>query len=156
MSQHIVNGTSLDKIQELLTFDEIIEDEEKTWENLNKALRKTRMLCEMCEEEIEPADTIEMTNHITELFSLACCLADLPFDELYSLYIMKNCLNGFRQANGYKEGTYIKNWISADGQQCEDNVMCQEIWESLEDQNYDNLTAELQRYYDHMINTFDL
>lgn len=42
---------------------------------------------------------------------------DLSLKELYGLYIGKNMLNLFRQANGYKEGTYQKTW---NGQ--EDNV----------------------------------
>lgn len=42
---------------------------------------------------------------------------DLSLKELYGLYIGKNMLNRFRQANGYKEGTYRKIW---NGQ--EDNV----------------------------------
>lgn len=41
----------------------------------------------------------------------------LSLEELYGLYIGKNVLNRFRQANGYKEGTYQKTW---NGQ--EDNV----------------------------------
>lgn len=41
----------------------------------------------------------------------------LSLEELYGLYIGKNMLNRFRQANGYKEGTYQKTW---DGH--EDNV----------------------------------
>jgi len=35
---------------------------------------------------------------------------DLSFNELYSGYVGKNVLNFFRQDNGYKEGTYIKEW----------------------------------------------
>ncbi|MDX1734855.1 MAG: dUTP diphosphatase [Halioglobus sp.] len=34
----------------------------------------------------------------------------LNFDSLYSAYVGKNVLNFFRQDNGYKEGTYVKNW----------------------------------------------
>jgi hypothetical protein len=29
---------------------------------------------------------------------------------LYSAYVGKNVLNFFRQDNGYKDGTYTKNW----------------------------------------------
>ena len=36
--------------------------------------------------------------------------AGLDFDELYRSYVGKNVLNFFRQDNGYKEGTYIKQW----------------------------------------------
>ena len=35
---------------------------------------------------------------------------DLDFEDLYSAYVGKNVLNFFRQDNGYKEGSYIKNW----------------------------------------------
>ena len=35
---------------------------------------------------------------------------DLSFDELYRGYVGKNVLNFFRQDNGYKSGSYIKEW----------------------------------------------
>ena len=35
---------------------------------------------------------------------------DMPFDELYEIYIGKNILNLFRQDNGYRDGTYRKVW----------------------------------------------
>ncbi len=35
---------------------------------------------------------------------------EMPFDELYEIYVGKNVLNMFRQDNGYKEGTYQKIW----------------------------------------------
>jgi dimeric dUTPase (all-alpha-NTP-PPase superfamily) len=34
----------------------------------------------------------------------------MDFDELYRQYVGKNVLNFFRQDNGYKEGSYIKQW----------------------------------------------
>jgi hypothetical protein len=34
----------------------------------------------------------------------------LPLDELFRLYVGKNVLNNFRQAHGYKTGTYRKLW----------------------------------------------
>lgn len=42
---------------------------------------------------------ISIVNHIMDL------------DELYKLYKLKNVLNEFRQDHGYKEGTYVKNWL---------------------------------------------
>ncbi len=36
--------------------------------------------------------------------------ADMSLDDLYVAYVGKNVLNFFRQDNGYKEGTYHKNW----------------------------------------------
>ncbi|RYG10241.1 MAG: dUTP diphosphatase [Burkholderiales bacterium] len=44
-------------------------------------------------------------------------MCELSADELYTLYVGKNLLNLFRQDNGYKAGTYIKQWGDA-----EDNV----------------------------------
>ncbi len=35
---------------------------------------------------------------------------DMPFDELYEIYVGKNVLNIFRQDNGYKDGSYEKTW----------------------------------------------
>ena len=44
-------------------------------------------------------------------FSDCCKQLSLSPAELYKLYIGKNVLNKFRQANGYKQGTYIKIWF---------------------------------------------
>jgi len=35
---------------------------------------------------------------------------EMPFDELYEIYIGKNVLNMFRQDNGYQDGSYQKVW----------------------------------------------
>jgi dimeric dUTPase (all-alpha-NTP-PPase superfamily) len=35
---------------------------------------------------------------------------DMPFDELYEIYVGKNVLNMFRQDNGYQDGSYNKVW----------------------------------------------
>ena len=50
----------------------------------------------------------------------------MTLDELYELYIGKNVLNSFRQAHGYKDGTYIKTWGGR-----EDNEHLAEIAENL-------------------------
>lgn len=52
----------------------------------------------------------------------------LDFDELYRMYIGKNVLNNFRQANGYKSGTYIKVWLGR-----EDNEHLFELVGELDD-----------------------
>ena len=51
---------------------------------------------------------------------------DMPFDELYEIYVGKNVLNMFRQDNGYKEGAYNKVWNGR-----EDNEYLADIIESL-------------------------
>ncbi len=46
---------------------------------------------------------------LAEFFLLTRSL-DLSLDYLYLRYMGKNCLNVFRQENGYKLGTYAKMW----------------------------------------------
>lgn len=50
----------------------------------------------------------EAPNHL--LFGAALEKAGMDWSGLYSAYIGKNCLNIFRQANGYKQGKYLKDW----------------------------------------------
>lgn len=41
----------------------------------------------------------------------------MTFDMLYQRYVGKNMLNRFRQDNGYKTGTYVKNWAGEEDNQ---------------------------------------
>lgn len=68
---------------------------------------------------------------------------DLSWDELYRTYMGKNVLNLFRQANGYKEGTYIKDWGGK-----EDNVVLDEIMAGSPDMTAAELEAALNSFYD--------
>ena len=45
-----------------------------------------------------------------EPFKAAMDALPLPYEEMFALYIGKNILNRFRQANGYKSGEYRKLW----------------------------------------------
>lgn len=57
------------------------------------------------------------------LFFSMCKMFNLNFDRLYEVYMSKNLLNIFRQKNGYKDGSYIKNWcIESNTPAYEDNV----------------------------------
>ncbi|MFT4997753.1 MAG: dimeric dUTPase (all-alpha-NTP-PPase superfamily) [Psychroserpens sp.] len=53
--------------------------------------------------------------------------ADMSLNDLYLAYVGKNVLNFFRQDNGYKEGTYIKNWAGR-----EDNEHLVELSQQLD------------------------
>jgi len=64
------------------------------------------------------------------------------FDELYLLYIGKNCLNQFRQDNGYKTGNYTKNWNAK-----EDNVYMQNFLEKQKNIDYKTLYKYLEKEY---------
>lgn len=63
-------------------------------------------------------------NILPEFFSLWARLG-LAEDELYKLYFAKNALNEFRQENGYKQGTYNKNFGGK-----EDNEHLQDLIEA--------------------------
>jgi hypothetical protein len=58
--------------------------------------------------------------------------AELDFETLYVAYVGKNVLNFFRQDNGYKDGSYIKEW---DGR--EDNEHLVELSASLDSESSD-------------------
>lgn len=63
----------------------------------------------------EATEALALHSLQTKSFSPACfwelmLSAGLDFDTLYSAYVGKNVLNFFRQDNGYKDGSYIKNW----------------------------------------------
>lgn len=75
-------------------------------------------------------------------FFRCCKLSGLSFTWLQKIYIGKNCLNKFRQDNGYKEGTYIKVWNKK-----EDNVVMLDILEEVEDLTFDIVYGKLQDVY---------
>ena len=62
----------------------------------------------------------------------------MSLDELHDAYIGKNVLNAFRQAHGYRDGTYVKTW---DGR--EDNEHLSEIAAGL-DANLPSFADELK------------
>lgn len=62
--------------------------------------------------------------------------------DVCSLYIGKNCLNQFRQDNGYKDGSYTKVWCEK-----EDNAYMQEIMNNNPDTTYDELYSSLSLIY---------
>ena len=77
-----------------------------------------------------------------EQFFRTCKIAGLSFVSLQKVYIGKNCLNKFRQDNGYKEGTYIKVWNGD-----EDNVAMMKIIDSIEDITFNDTYNKLQEIY---------
>jgi dimeric dUTPase (all-alpha-NTP-PPase superfamily) len=73
----------------------------------------------------------------------------LDFDSLYSAYVGKNVLNFFRQDNGYKEGTYVKNWAGR-----EDNEHLVDLVEPLDksaDDFADQVYQALQQRYRELV-----
>ncbi|WP_419769847.1 MAG: dUTP diphosphatase [Candidatus Marinarcus sp.] len=75
-------------------------------------------------------------------FFRCCKISGLSFNWLQKLYIGKNCLNKFRQDNGYKEGTYIKEWKGK-----EDNVVMISILDKVDNISFEELYKKLQENY---------
>lgn len=67
-----------------------------------------------------------------ELFDALLTDCEMSWDDLARQYVMKNVLNFFRQDNGYKEGSYIKEWAGR-----EDNEHLVEIVEHLDPKHPD-------------------
>lgn len=67
---------------------------------------------------------------------------NLTWDQLYRTYVNKNVLNLFRQANGYKEGTYVKMWNGV-----EDNVVLEALAVSHPDATPGQLMSLLENQY---------
>lgn len=84
---------------------------------------------------------------IIHLLVLTSSLGKDP-EELFKFYLAKNCLNNFRQDNGYKSGTYVKIWNGR-----EDNEILSEIYKNLpeEEFTYDNIFKQLQIKYKEII-----
>lgn len=55
-------------------------------------------------------DTLASKSFSVRLFWDLMHASQIDFSELYRQYVGKNVLNFFRQDNGYKEGSYIKQW----------------------------------------------
>ena len=78
---------------------------------------------------IDAIDTLISNTYVspphTQLLELCrvANLAGMTYEEMYRRYIVKNVLNEFRRANGYKEGRYIKEWRK----NTEDNVVALEV-----------------------------
>lgn len=79
-----------------------------------------------------------------ESFKAACESIGMSEDDLYKLYLMKNVLNKFRQDNGYKSGTYIKDWGN---EFSEDNLYLEHLFAAKQDWKFDELYAALQTKY---------
>ncbi len=73
------------------------------------------------------ADVLVNRQFSVSIFWALLDAVEMNFDDLYKGYVGKNVLNFFRQDNGYKTGTYQKQW---DGR--EDNEHLVEILKTLD------------------------
>jgi len=77
-----------------------------------------------------------------EQFFKTCKICGLSFKWLQKIYIGKNALNKFRQDNGYKEGTYKKNWDDK-----EDNVVLMKLLEENDEIDFNSIYKQLEEKY---------
>jgi hypothetical protein len=96
---------------------------------------------------LEDTDELATSELATRKFSITDFTAmlnsaEMTMDDLYIAYVGKNVLNFFRQDNGYKEGTYIKNWAGR-----EDNEHLVELAAELE-KSADNFSEQLYQALD--------
>ncbi len=92
-------------------------------------------------------DTLTQENFykITDDFFMIAIECGLSMDDLYKYYLGKNVLNGFRQNNGYKEGTYQKIWNGK-----EDNDVMMRILEEDSSLTAEGLYRKLEEAYSHI------
>lgn len=88
--------------------------------------------------EVESKDSV--VGVLEKYFNLLAS-ASMTIDSLYSRYIIKNALNKVRMMNGYKDGTYVKDWNGM-----EDNHVATEMLfhDTLD---YDTCVQKLNDYY---------
>lgn len=91
------------------------------------------------------------------LFSNIMNKTGFTWDELADTYLSKNVLNQFRQRNGYKTGTYVKDWsaiklthVTVSGRALEDNDHLHDIMQVIDpssEKYVEMLMANLQSRY---------
>ena len=96
-------------------------------------------------------------NQMAEMNNKACynnlasviAKVGLNFNELFKLYCAKNVLNVFRQDNGYKEGTYTKEWHTEHGLMEDNEVLSLLLnkYDGTEDNFMEELRKDLQLTY---------
>lgn len=87
--------------------------------------------------------------HLTA-FALLMEKSGMAWADLHKAYVAKNVLNLFRQAHGYKEGTYVKTW---DGR--EDNEVLMEIIERNPQISSEEIMNGLRTIYTGLSNTLE-
>lgn len=97
------------------------------------------------------------TNHIIDTLISQCAVRminlplmvvltqrlELTADDVHRMYVAKNVLNTFRQNHGYKEGTYVKQWMGE-----EDNVHLDRFMKANPETSLEAIEQFLQTTYE--------
>ena len=91
------------------TKDEITKLESDIQENFQLYASEKDIVCNCKELTVATLTNTAPSEIIIKAIKL-CASLGLTLEQTANLYIGKNILNKFRQDNGYKDGTYIKQW----------------------------------------------
>jgi len=140
MSQYLISNEAeeLSFIIESQLLELSNETKKIKYENFNFLIKK--LVYESLKSEIEEKEYDVLMS--MKIFVSLMNEINMSFEDLYKIYISKNVLNKFRQENGYKEGTYKKEWNGV-----EDNVVLTEIINKLDYIDYDILFNKLKEEY---------
>lgn len=72
----------------------------------------------------------------------------MDFEVLYQRYVGKNALNRFRQTNGYKQGTYVKEWAGEEDNKHLDDIL---LMLPADEALMDNVLAQLEDRYSRLV-----
>lgn len=121
-------------------------DSDSTFESLRRVLDINEVYTSGGVHEIQELDQLRVNNwHKVICLTSVIHACDWSWQELYQAYIGKVALNNFRQANGYKEGTYLKFWWNE-----EDNAHLENIMRHLQNEHvltYDRVYSALSQSY---------
>ncbi len=116
------------------------------WSTKHTNARTKELKLKQVEEYV--ADVLDGQQIITGFFQLMLAL-DIQLEDVLKYYMGKNALNKFRQDNGYKTGTYQKQWYY-NGKLVEDNVVLESILENVDVVSYDIVYEDLKTIYNTM------
>lgn len=136
MSALFAEGVTLDDLAELM------EQQLTGYQYRGQGVRETT--------EALAQHTLESKSFSVSLFWDLLNAVEMDFDQLYRQYVGKNVLNFFRQDNGYKDGSYIKQWQGREDNEHLVDILAEldssaanyaeKVYQSLQ-QRYESLTA---------------
>jgi len=119
-----------------------IAEQEYVPENKQQAIVAIEHAIKCIYADNDSLDLIELT---LEPILISHLFLGYTVSDFFKAYIGKNVLNLFRQANGYKNGSYQKQWGNY-----EDNVFLEQILNETEVVDKDVIFNKLQEQYNHI------
>lgn len=140
---HFLMSEAIKQCWEKETISKILSLENKSiylkGKNLVNSIDNIQKLCFKYEDD----NTFDNFMELIELYTLVS-FAFLNINKLYEKYILKNVLNIFRQKNGYKDGSYIKEWGK---NKIEDNKFIDKYIENNQEIIFESIYSYLEKEY---------